>query len=307
VEDATDDQIATLRRFNRSYTQRIGALQESFLGSGRPLGLARLLFEIGPDGATVLDLRTRLGLDSGYVSRLLRQLEADGSISVAPDPQDGRRRVVTLTDRGRQEWADLDARSDDLARELLTPLNGRQRAELQELLAGADRLIRVATLTFDVVDPRHPLAVASLRTYFAELDRRFPTGFDPGDAITADAAGFEPPDGVFLLARNDGDAVACGGLTRHDPTTAEVKRMWVDPGWRRYGLGRRMLAALEQWARERGYRRVVLDTNSTLTEAISMYERANYRSIERYNDNPYARHWFEKSIAAANAAETNAS
>jgi ribosomal protein S18 acetylase RimI-like enzyme len=79
---------------------------------------------------------------------------------------------------------------------------------------------------------------------------------------------------------------------------AELKRMWVHEGWRGAGLGSRMLRRLEQEASDRGLTVVRLDTNSALTEAIAMYRRAGYREIERYNDNPYARHWFEKQLSA---------
>jgi N-acetylglutamate synthase-like GNAT family acetyltransferase len=105
-----------------------------------------------------------------------------------------------------------------------------------------------------------------------------------------------PPAGDFLVVRADRDVVACGGLQRHARTIGEVKRMWVDPEWRGCGLGVRLLAALEGRAAELGYRQVYLDTNGTLVEAIVMYERAGYRSIERYNANPYAQAWFAKRL-----------
>ena len=99
------DAISVVRRFNRSYTQRIGALEDSFLGLGMPLGPARLLFEIGTEPATAQALRARLGLDSGYLSRLLRSLEREGLVAVVPDPADRRRRQVSLTEAGRERWA----------------------------------------------------------------------------------------------------------------------------------------------------------------------------------------------------------
>src|SRR3954454_25198780 len=98
----------TLRRFNRTYTQRIGALDESFLGTGRPLAVSRLLFEIGPDGAGVRELRERLDLDSGYLTRLLRRLVDEGLVELQADPLDGRRRVATLTGAGRRTWLELE-------------------------------------------------------------------------------------------------------------------------------------------------------------------------------------------------------
>jgi DNA-binding MarR family transcriptional regulator/N-acetylglutamate synthase-like GNAT family acetyltransferase len=286
----------TLRRFNRTYTQRIGALDESFLGTGFPLGVSRLLFEIGPDGATVRDLRERLDLDSGYVTRLLRRLGDDGLVEVRPDPDDRRRRLVSLTKRGRTAWRDLDDRSEDLARSLVEPLTERQRDRLTEALATADLLVRAATVHLRAVDPSDPVAVEAVGHYFAELDRRFPSGFDPGEGAH-DAEAMAPGAGVFLVATSDGHPVACGGVQRVTPGVGEVKRMWVDPDWRGAGLGSRMLRRLEAEAARLGHDRVVLDTNGTLLEAIAMYERAGYRHIERYNDNPYAQAWFEKELA----------
>ena len=289
--------VETLRSFNRSFTQRIGVLDDSFLGSGRPLGVARLLFEIGQrDGVTTLALRRRLGLDSGYLSRMLRSLEHDGAIEVVPDPADGRRRLVRLTASGRRQWLELDRRSDRLAARLLEPLSERQRSQLEAALGTAERLLRAATVNFDVVDPRSDDAICSMRAYFDELARRFEGGFDPGDTLTADADSMREPNGVFVVARADDLAVACGGVAGIDTGTGEIKRMWVDPAWRGLGLGPRMLTELERHVARLGRDRVVLDSNGVLTEAIAMYERSGYHAIGRYNDNPYAEHWFEKHL-----------
>ena len=290
------DHVATLRRFNRSFTQRIGVLDDSFLGSGRALAPARLLYEIGRDGVGVLELRARLGLDSGYVSRLLRQLEAEGLITVSPDPGDGRRRTARLTGSGLDEWDTLDRRSDELAERLVAPLSARQRVELSTALANADRLLRAATITLDTVDPGSEPAIWAMTQYFNELDQRFPSGFDPGDTLVADAPSMRAPSGVFVVAYSDGDPVACGGVRGVDHTTGEIKRMWVHPDMRGAGIGQRMLQHLEHCARELGHKRAILDTNSTLVEAITMYERAGYASIDRYNDNPYAARWFAKDL-----------
>jgi DNA-binding MarR family transcriptional regulator/GNAT superfamily N-acetyltransferase len=288
---------AALRRFNRAWTQRVGALDESFLGSGRPLGPARLLFEIGPDGAGVLSLRRRLGLDSGYLSRLLGQLADEGLVEVVPDPGDRRRRLATLTTRGRREWQTLEDRSERLAHDLVAPLSESQRARLDEALATAELLVRAATLELESIPGDSPEAVAAVSAYFDELDRRFPGGFDPGDAWTHDAEAFAPPSGVFVAVRDEERVVGCGGVQRLDRDTGEIKRMWIHPDWRGAGLGSRLLRHLEERAAGLGRRRVRLDTNGTLTEAIGMYGRAGYRPIERYNDNPYAQAWFEKELA----------
>jgi DNA-binding MarR family transcriptional regulator/ribosomal protein S18 acetylase RimI-like enzyme len=285
-----------LRRFNRAWSQRVGLLEESYLGQGRSLGASRLLFEMGREGASALDLRRRLGLDSGYLSRLLRGLEDEGLVTVRADPGDQRRRVAVPTAKGRRAIDRLDQRSEERALALVEPLGPSQRQRLREALATADRLIRAATCTIEGVDVASEEAVTAVARYFAELDTRFPRGFDPGDASSTDLEGMRPPDGAFLVARVEGAVIGCGGLQRHARTVGEVKRMWVDPAWRGCGLGVRLLAALEDAARQLGYREVYLDTNAALTEAIAMYDGAGYRRIDRYNDNPYAQAWFAKRL-----------
>src|SRR5438270_9960165 len=114
--------VAEVRRFNRTVTQRIGALDEHFMSRHLALGEARLLWEIGPEGTEIRMLRARLGLDSGYLSRLLRKLEASGFVTTAPSPEDARVRMVAPTAKGRRERATLDRRSDEQVEAILAPL-----------------------------------------------------------------------------------------------------------------------------------------------------------------------------------------
>jgi DNA-binding MarR family transcriptional regulator/N-acetylglutamate synthase-like GNAT family acetyltransferase len=288
---------ATLRHFNRTYTQRIGLLEESFLGGlGMPLAAARLVFEIGPTGTTVRELRDRLGLDSGYLSRLLRTLQDRGLVVVEPDPDDLRRRRVALTLKGRSTYRRLDDRSERLAEGILQPLSERQRDRLTAALATADLLVRAATVKLRRVDPRSELATRAVDEYFAELNRRFPNGFDAAAARASDAAAVSDGAAVFVVASSDGLPVGCGGVQQLTATTGEIKRMWVDSAWRGAGLGSRLLHYLEAVAVELGYQTIRLDTNGTLTDAIALYERAGYHRIARYNDNPYAQVWLERSL-----------
>jgi DNA-binding MarR family transcriptional regulator len=289
------DAISVVRRFNRSYTQRIGALEDSFLGTGMPLGPARLLFEIGTEPATAQALRERLGLDSGYLSRLLRSLERDGLVAVVPDPADRRRRQVSLTQAGQARWAELERRSDERARLLVDPLTERNRQRLAHALAEADLLVRAATVTFRPAGPAQPMAQEAVGRYFAEIGRRF--GFDPDGEADKDAGLLIPPTGLFVLAISDGAPVACGGLHTIGDGVGELKRMWVSDDWRGVGLGARLLRHLEDQAVSLGHTVVRLDTNGALTEAISMYQRAGYQPVDRYNNNPWATHFFEKSLS----------
>jgi len=292
------DPVAVVRRFNRSYTQRIGVLDDSFLGLGMPLGPARLLFEVGaahaPGQLTTQALRERLGLDSGYLSRLLRRLEEEGLVNVTTDPGDRRRRQVSLTEAGRERWKELERRSDDQARLIVDPLTDRQRERLARALSEADLLVRAATVRFEPADPASPAAVDVVGRYFVEIGRRF--GFDPSGVTERDALLLVPPTGVFVVALSDGEPVACGGLLALAPRVGELKRMWVHDEWRGAGLGSRLLRHLEDQARELGHDTVRLDTNAALPEAIGMYQRAGYRAIDRYNDNPWATHFFEKRL-----------
>ncbi|QXE36038.1 helix-turn-helix domain-containing GNAT family N-acetyltransferase [Streptomyces sp. GMY02] len=289
-------QIEQVRRFNRTVTERVGVLHDHYLGRDRPVGEARLLWEIGEQGQDVRRLRERLGLDSGYLSRLLRALETSGLVTVEPHPGDRRVRTVRLTDAGRAERAVLDRRSDELAGSLLEPLNTAQRTRLVAAMAEVDRLLTAATVTLDTVAPDHPDAEHCLRSYFTELQGRFSTGFDPARSLLPDASELRPPHGLFLVARLHGDPIGCAGLKLPPGAPAEIKRMWVAPRARRLGLGRRFLAELEREAARHGHEVLRLDTNKVLNAAISLYHSAGFQEVPAFNNEPYAHHWFEKHI-----------
>src|SRR5437588_6231728 len=161
----SDVMVDQVRRFNRVVTERIGALNDRFLGRPRPLGEARLLWEIGPDGCEVRLLRSRLGLDSGYLSRLLRALEAAGLVEVSGGAADRRTRVARLTAAGRRERRTLDERSEKLAQSLLFPLSSQQREHLVAAMRDVERLLIAASVTITPVDPEHPDALYCLAEY----------------------------------------------------------------------------------------------------------------------------------------------
>jgi DNA-binding MarR family transcriptional regulator/GNAT superfamily N-acetyltransferase len=296
------DLIRQVRQFNRVVTQRVGALDDHYLSRDRPLGEARVLWEIGANGRPVRQLRERLDLDSGYLSRLLRSLEADGLVTVGPSEDDKRVRTARLTRSGRAERAVLDRRSDLMAEALLEPLTDAQRGRLVSAMAEVERLLTAALVEIEVVDPGHRHAQYCLAEYYAELDRRFDTGFDPVVTRIVDPAECRPPAGAFLVATLRGEPVGCGALRFHGRGPAELKRMWVAAPARGLGVGRRLLAALEAHAAANGIRTVRLDTNKALTEAIAMYRSAGYREVDAFNDEPYAHHWFEKRLATPRRA-----
>lgn len=286
--------VEQVRRFNRMVTQRVGALHDHYLARDRPLGEARVLWQIGEgDGCDVRHLRALLDLDSGYLSRLLRSLEADGLVAVEPSPDDKRVRVARLTPAGRSERAVLDQRSDVLARSLLAPLSESQRGRLVTAMAEVERLLTAALVEVGPVDPAHRHAAHCLREYYAELDRRFSTGYDVEQSVAVALDDIRPPSGVFLVATLRGDPVGCGALRHPEPDVAEIKRMWVAPTTRGLGVGRRLLTELESRAQAKVVR---LDTNSTLTEAIAMYRSAGYEEVDPFNDDPYATLYFQRPL-----------
>jgi ribosomal protein S18 acetylase RimI-like enzyme len=151
-------------------------------------------------------------------------------------------------------------------------------------------------VTFVVVDPATAEAQWALRSYAQELEVRFAQGFDVEGTVVRAATDYAPPHGLFVLALDGDDVMACGALAWLDDERGEVKRMWVAPTYRGQGLASRLLAHLEGLVAESGRSVVVLDTNDGLAEAIALYDKSGYERVERYNDNPHARLWFRKQL-----------
>jgi DNA-binding MarR family transcriptional regulator/GNAT superfamily N-acetyltransferase len=289
-------QLQGVRRFNRLITQRVGALEVDYLRRGRPLAEARLIFEISADGADVRALRNKLKLDSGYLSRLLQSLKTQGLIAVAKGDGDARRRRVSLTRKGGVERTAYDRLSDDLAASMLEPLNASEQTRLLAAMGEVERLIRAASIAVGAEPPDSADARVCLTAYFQELAARFESGFDANADQSAPIEDMAPPSGLFVIARLDGDAVGCGGFKRVGEATAEIKRVWTAPSARGLGVARRMLRTLETAAHQAGVKTLRLDTNRALIEAHALYRSQGYREIARFNDNPYADHWFEKRL-----------
>ena len=290
------DAVEQIRSFNRLVTRRVGALEDTYLATGRPLGANRTLWEIGAADTDLRALRARLGLDSGYLSRLVAGLERDGLVERAPAATDRRVRAVRLTEAGREERARLDEASDALAERGEERAGERQRERLVEAMATVERLLTAGLVEVAPEDPAGEAAQACLAAYFAEIDERFEHGYDPSVGIHLVPADMAPPRGLILIARLDGEPVGCGVLWHHGAGIADAKRMWVAPRARGLGLGRRLLAELERHAREAGVRTLRLDTNRALTEAIGLYRAAGFEEIGCFNDEPHADHFFAKSL-----------
>jgi DNA-binding MarR family transcriptional regulator/GNAT superfamily N-acetyltransferase len=289
--------IEFVRGFNRLVTRRLGALDDPYLGK-RPLGECRVLYEIGLEGATARDVRARLGLDPAYLARLVRALERDGLVRESEGRAGPETERLRLTTAGRSLLRELDRDSDELAASVLAPLSAGQRERLTRAQAEVRRLLAVSMVSVAAEDPSSEDARWCLSHYFGELAERFEEEFDPGRTLPADGADLVPPAGAFLIARVGGEPAGCGALKTYRPGVGEIMRMWVDRAHRGLGIGARILDALEEHAAALGHRTVRLYTNRSLDEAKAMYRSRGYEEIPRYNDDPYANHWFEKRLAA---------
>jgi GNAT superfamily N-acetyltransferase/DNA-binding MarR family transcriptional regulator len=280
--------IDLVRSFNRLVIRQVGVLDDPYMGR-RPLGECRVMYEIGLDGATARDVRARLGLEPEYLARLVGSLERDDLVEEASGE-------LRLTARGLSLLRELDRDSDELAASVLAPLSDEQRARLTRAQAEVRRLLAVSMVSVAAEDPASEDANWCLSHYFAELAERFEEHFDPGRTLPADAADLAPPAGAFLIARVGREPAGCGALKTHRPGVGEIMRMWVDRAHRGLGIGARILDALEEQAVELGHRSVRLYTNRSLDEAKAMYRSRGYEEIPRYNEDPYANHWFEKRL-----------
>jgi DNA-binding MarR family transcriptional regulator/GNAT superfamily N-acetyltransferase len=293
---ASRAQMDQVRGFNRVVTQRIGALNDHYLGRIRPLGQDRVLWEIGTDGCEVRGLRARLGLDAGHTSRLLRALEASGLIRTEPSPVDRRVRLATLTKAGRAERALLVQRSDELAASILAPLASEQRDELIAAMRTVKRLLTTVEIEVRRTRPASRDAQRCIEAYFDELNRRSKVPYDPAAGVSAAPEEMTPPAGLFLVAYLHGEPVGCGGVKHRPGGPSEIKRMWVAEAARGLGIARRLLSELEAEAARSGAATTRLETNGSLVEAIAMYRSAGYQEVPAFNDEPFAHHWFEKAL-----------
>jgi DNA-binding MarR family transcriptional regulator/N-acetylglutamate synthase-like GNAT family acetyltransferase len=281
------DLIARVRAFNRFYTSVIGVLSEGLLDSPYSLTEARVIFELAQREATeVTALRRDLGIDAGYLSRLLARFETDGLITRARSAADGRRQVIRLTAVGRAAYDVLDERSAAEVHRLLQPLNGERRRRLvaamdtiEEILAGARRprsyvLRPLRPGDFGWVVHRHGVRYATEygwdATFEALVARVVADYIDKHDARRENA----------WIAEVAGEPVGCVFCVRRDDATAQLRLLLVEPSCRGMGIGTRLVDECLSFARLAGYKSIMLWTNDVLVDARRVYERAGFRLAE---------------------------
>ncbi|HWA46494.1 MAG TPA: bifunctional helix-turn-helix transcriptional regulator/GNAT family N-acetyltransferase [Hypericibacter adhaerens] len=286
-----DRRVQAVRRFNRFYTRKIGVLGEGLLDSPFTLTQARILYELAHrNRPTASDLAEALGLDPGYLSRILRGFEKQGLLSRAASAEDARQRHLSLTAKGRKTFAGLDRVTRRQIAGLLEPLSEPDRGRLETAMRQIESMLDAhdgeAEAAADIVlRPHRPgdmgwVAHRHGALYAAEY------GWDGTfEALVAEiVAGFvknfDPARERCWIAERRGEILGSVFLVQETATIAKLRMLLVEPSARGLGLGRRLVEECLAFARDRGYRRVRLWTNSNLTAARKLYESFGFRLIK---------------------------
>jgi DNA-binding MarR family transcriptional regulator/N-acetylglutamate synthase-like GNAT family acetyltransferase len=290
------EQVSAMREFNRFYTKRLGLLRRRHLDGDFSLTEARILYEIGsrPE-LTASSLRNTLGLDAGYISRLLTLLTRRKLVRQTASKEDGREKLLTLSHTGAKKLAQLNEQSALQIEELLEPLSAAERETLIESLS------KVRSILSEAQKP----AIRIVRLSEANDDayRLLEEYYDAVGVIQRDT-----PEAIqqIIGAASSGmwvaylrkKAVGCVILRRLSsiPFAGECKRLYVRPEARRNGLADALLDAQEAFARSKGLQWIYLDSYDDLKTAIALYRKRGYLPCERYNDNPQATVFLRKNI-----------
>jgi DNA-binding MarR family transcriptional regulator/GNAT superfamily N-acetyltransferase len=286
-EGGLGKRIDAMRRFNRFYTKQIGVLQERLLRSPFSLAEARIVYELAQrDAATASELGRELALDAGYLSRLLGGLEKTGIVAKTPSPSDGRQILLSLTIAGREAFATLNAQTAEQISALLGQLPAGEQARLVAALATVER----------VLDPRRAVRAGYvLRTHQpgdmgwivhrhgALYAQEF--GWDETfEALVAEIvakfiAAYDPRLERCWLAEQDGEILGSVFLVKETRTVAKLRLLLLEPQARGLGIGKRLVDECIRFARQAGYRKVTLWTQSILVAARQIYQRAGFELV----------------------------
>jgi len=280
--------LAAVRRFNRLWTSRIGALNEVLLDSPFSLSEARILFELAHrTGPSATELAAELRMDAGYLSRLLRRFIRDGVVVRAQAVDDRRRWVLRLTAKGKRAFAALDRRQDAAIRTMLEPLGAAQSAQLAAALAQAERLTNTASAggapSFILREPRTgDLGWVVWRhgvLYSTEFGWNLAFEGLAAQVIADFTRNFDPSGERGWIAERDGEKIGSVFLVRKSKSVAKLRLLLVEPSARGLGVGKALVRACIDFARDRGYRRITLWTNDNLHAARHIYRTEGFTLV----------------------------
>lgn len=282
-----EDRVAAVRRFNRFYTQKIGALREGLLDSAFSLSAARVLYELAHrERPTASEIGRDLGLDAGYLSRMLRGFRRRGLIERAPSTTDRRQHPLVLTVAGRAAFAPLDAGARAEVGAMLAPLEDGAQRRLVAAMHEIRLLAEGTSVAPASIRLREPLpgdmgwVVSRHGAIYAEeygFDARFEALV--AEIVAAFVNRFDPRSERCWIAERDGEPVGSVFLVRDNETDAKLRLLLVDPSARGVGLGGRLVEECAGFARAAGYRKVTLWTQSILVAARRIYETTGFRLV----------------------------
>ncbi|MBL0937904.1 MAG: MarR family transcriptional regulator [Gemmatimonadaceae bacterium] len=281
------DQIQAVRAFSRFYTRFVGALNEGLLSSPFSLTEARLIYELASRGrADAVTLSADLGLDSGYLSRVIGRLTEQGIVSRSASPEDGRVKSLALSSAGEATYAQLNAASNAQIERALAALSSDDRARLQAAMHTIRTVLGESpSPTPYVLRPPNPGDLGWVvqrhgAIYAAEYhwDMRF-EGL-VAEIVAAFARNFDAQRERCWIAEIDGENVGSVFLVKKSETTAQLRMLLVEPRARGHGIARRLVRECARFARQVGYDEIVLWTNSILTSARRIYETEGYVLVE---------------------------
>jgi len=301
--DTLEQQVAAVRRFNRFITRRIGALQEGLLHSPFSLTEARILFELGQgDELTATGLAAELGLDPGYLSRILASLEQRGVIERRRSDADGRRLLITLTTAGREAFDQLDRRSSEEISEFLVELEPGEQERLVEAMATIESILTGELKysgPFVLRNPepgdmgwivhRHGALYASEYGWNAEFEALVAR-------IVADyVSSHDPERERCWIAEMGGEVVGSVFVVRQSDEVAKLRLLLVEPKARGLGLGSRLVDECIRFARRKGYRKLTLWTNDVLHAARHIYQSKGFVLVSRGDHHSFGKDLVEET------------
>jgi DNA-binding MarR family transcriptional regulator/N-acetylglutamate synthase-like GNAT family acetyltransferase len=279
--------VADVRRFSRFYTQKIGVLRRAYLQSPFTLTEARVLYELAHrERSTASELGRDLGLDAGYLSRILRRFEKKGLLTRKTAAEDGRQQVLSLTRKGEEAFAPLNVRSRDEIATLLGPLSERQQKRLVEAMQEIETLLGAAPEPKApyMLRPHQPGDIGWVTHRHGVLYAQEYGWDETFEALVAEVAAafirnFDPRKERCWIAEKDGEIVGSAFLVKKSSTVAKIRLVYVEPKARGLGIGARLTAECERFARQAGYKKITLWTNSILLAARHIYEKAGFRLV----------------------------
>jgi len=296
------DPIQTVRRFNRFYTRQIGVLQEHLLQSQFSLTEVRVLYELAHrDNLTAKDLCINLGLDRGYLSRMLQSFETQGWIKITPSTDDRRRQFLSLTAKGHKVFDPLDRRSSDEVAAMLARLSPHQQ---KKMLAAIHDLEAVLSPHQPAPEPyilrqHRPGDMGWVVQRHGELYWREYQYDERFEALVAEIVAefiqhLDPKRERCWIAEKDGENIGSVFLVRKSSTIAKLRLLLVEPSARGLGIGKRLVEECVQFAREAGYKKIMLWTQSELAAARGIYKSAGFQRVaeERHDS------WSRKGLVA---------